>query len=128
MKGSFCGASCQIARRPYWKKFTSIINRHEVRVFDLMAEVSRRVQAGKRPEIMNKVRLVEVAAGARDVRPLNGLPRSDLRQDLLKSLNAAKQVGRQFDLPAKLLDKVFVAHSDLIRDGANRQRVRRLEK
>src|SRR5712675_1967823 len=91
-------------RSLYWKNFTSIRDRNEVGICNSMAHVSRGIQAGERLEIMHEMRLIIIAATVGEVGPLQGGACIDLREDFLKTTDAAKQFRGQPNLAAKFRD------------------------
>jgi hypothetical protein len=91
-----------------------------------VGDVGGGVDAGECAEIVNEMRLVEVAARQRDLRPVDdGASRgaSDVTQNFLETLHAAKQLWSKADLLRKKLDEAAIAETNLIcygRDGASR--------
>ena len=75
--------------------------------------VGRRIEARKRPKIVDEVRLIEVTAIQRDIGPLDVLANAHAAQRLLKSPDAAKNFGRESGFVAKYLDESPGAQADL---------------
>jgi hypothetical protein len=59
-----------------------------------LRQVGCRIEAGKGLKVVDKMGLVEIAAGQSDIRPINRLPSFDEAQHLLKAPDAAKQFWR----------------------------------
>src|SRR5947209_19530675 len=89
----------------------------------LVREVGRRVNASEGLEVVDEMRLIEVATTQRNVCPINLRRRVDETQDLLKTAHAAEQLRRQTDLFAKDLDEAPRAQARLIRHVRDRTRV-----
>lgn len=86
-----------------------------------VGDVGGGIDSREGAEIMNEVRLVEVAAGQGDFGPVNcGGCRGaacDFAKDLLKPLDAAEEFGSHADLTGKQLNEAAIAEADLIGDG-----------
>lgn len=92
-----------------------------VLVFAALYEVGAGIEAGEGMEVMDKVGLIEVAAGEGDIGPIDLLLVADEGEDFLKAANAAKQLGGQADFGGKELDEAPGTEADLgsyLRDGA----------
>ena len=79
-----------------------------------LGEIGRRIEAGEGPEVVDKMRLVEITAGQSDIGPLDPPPRSNEMQHLLKALDAAKQLGCQPHFFIENLDEPPWAEADLL--------------
>ncbi len=84
------------------------------------AEVRGGAEAGERPEVVDEMRLVVVAAGERDVRPVDVRRRRERAQDLLEAPHAAIELRREADLGREDLDESPRAEADAVRDVADR--------
>src|SRR5262249_22183573 len=93
----------------YCKNLTSVPERDVVGVFRQVlcheGGVSGRTEPGKSFEIVDEVRLIEVSAVERDLRPVQVTPGVDHLHHLLKPLDAAEQFGGQADFLAEDLYK-----------------------
>src|SRR5580698_712061 len=78
---------------------------HVVAMFGAVGEIGGGIDAGKSAEIVDKMRLVEVAAIQRDVRPFHNTAAFHKIQRLLKAADAAKHFGRESGVIAKQLDE-----------------------
>src|SRR5579859_2632510 len=80
-----------------------------------LGKVGRRRQAGKRAEVVDKVRLIVVAAGHGNLRPCRPLAVRKSAQRRLKAANAAICLGRQADGLAEHLNEAPWAEADAAR-------------
>src|SRR5580700_9704008 len=90
-------------------------------MFRTLRDVGARIDSGKSMEVVDEMRLIEIAAVHRHGRPFNLPPRSDPPQDPLESTHAAKQFRRETYFAAEHLDEALGAQPDLsghLRDGA----------
>ena len=76
-----------------------------IQVWGSVSRVRAGTQPGEGPEIVDEMRLVEVAAIERDVRPIDLPACSDSVNNLLESTDAAEQFRSQSDLGAKDVSK-----------------------
>ena len=76
----------------------SIDQGHVIRVPGAGFQISRWIDTGERPEIMNKMRLIEVAGIQGDIRPFDLRTRSHTLERSLEAIYAAEKFGRQADL------------------------------
>lgn len=81
-------------------------------VFALMPEIGARIETRKSLEIVDEMRLVEIAAGESNFRPLDLLAASYKLQRLLKAANTTKQLGGQTNFLAKKRDEAFGTKAD----------------
>lgn len=86
----------------------------------MLHQVGSRVEARKCAEVVNKMRLVEITAGQRDIHPLDLLLPSDQVQRLLKTLDAAKQLWCHTYFFTEYLDKSPLAEAKLLRQIRDR--------
>src|SRR5689334_22473391 len=77
-----------------------------------LGEVGRRCQAGKRAEVVDKVRLIVVAAGHGNLRPCRPLAVRKSAQRRVKAAYAAIRLRRQADGLAEHLDEAPWAEAD----------------
>ena len=104
---------------PYWKKVTSSRKRDVVAVLSAHGQEGRGVESGEGAEIVDEVRLIEIAAGLGDRGPRDTAAAVDMRQDVLKTPNAAEEFRREPDLGAECLDKSAPTEADAVGDLAN---------
>lgn len=94
-------------------------------------QISRWIDTGERPEIMNKMRLIEVAGIQGDIRPFDVRTGSDASQCLLEAIYAAEKFGRQADLAIEKLYEMAEAESRSfrhVRDAASKRPILKLAK
>src|SRR5260370_20722645 len=70
-------------------------------MFSLGGQVRSRIDSGKLLEIVDEVRLVEVAAAQSNFSPVNITATADDSHHLLKTLDATKQLRSQPHFPGK---------------------------
>ena len=85
-----------------------------VEVFTPVKKVGPGIEAGNGPEVVDKMRLVEIPAGQSDVHPLDLLLSSDTAQHLLKALDTAKKLWRQPHFFMEHLDEPSRAEADAL--------------
>src|SRR5579864_672319 len=90
------------------------MDRHVVQVFGFLRLISRGIDAGKLFEIMDEMRLIEIAAARRHVYPGKLCAGPNVLQHLLKAPNASKELGRESHFMGKELDKAARADTDVI--------------
>jgi hypothetical protein len=73
--------------------------------------IGRWIDAGKRAEIMNEVRLIEVAGIQCDLRPFDGSAGSDTLQRSLETMYTAEKFGCQPDLLPENFDETAGAEA-----------------
>ena len=86
----------------------------------LLRQVSRGIDAGKFFEVMDEMRLIEIATARGHVRPGKFRAVANLLQDLLKAANASKEFGRESNFIGEKLDEAARADAYMIgkfRDG-----------
>ena len=77
-------------------------------------DVGRRTDARERAEIVDEMRLIEIAAGESNFGPIDELAVACyMPQDFLETLHAAEKLGRQTDLLGEELDEAPFAQPDL---------------
>ena len=76
-------------------------------------EVGGRIDAGECAEIVNEMRLIEVAAIQRDVSPFDALAAFHAVQRPVEAPDTAKHFGRESSLIAKHLNEALGAETDL---------------
>src|ERR1035438_10620141 len=87
----------------------------------LVGNVRGRINAGEGPKVVNEMRLVEIATGQGDLRPIDAFRAArNVPQHLLKALYAAVKLGRQSNLPGEQLNEPPVAQTNLIGHAGNR--------
>src|ERR1051326_4297770 len=77
-------------------------------------QIDRWGQTSKRLEIVDEMRLVEIAAGQRQLGPSDGRVAFQQAQDLLKAAHAAKLLRRQAHRLAEDLNKACLAQADAL--------------
>src|SRR5688572_28374905 len=92
-----------------------------------LREIRGWIQAGKAPEIEDKMRLVEISAVQRHVRPVDFLLVMDATQHVLKTSDTSKLLRRQPHFFAENLDESPRAQANLPGHGADRARGRQLK-
>ena len=80
----------------------------------LLSQVSRGIDAGKFLEIVDKMRLIEIAAARGQVHPVKLSPGMDLLQDLLEAAHATKKFGRESHFIGENLDEAARADPNLV--------------
>jgi len=83
-------------------------------VVSLLRQVSRGIDAGKFFEVMDEMRLIEIATARSHVRPGKFRAVANLLQDLLKAANASKEFGRKTNLIGKKLDEAARADAYMV--------------
>ena|SRR6266699_3462117 len=86
-----------------------------------LCQIGARSQSSKSLKVVDEMRLVEIPAGERQVRPLGGLPSCGPVQHLLKAKQAAKHFWRESDVFLEQLDEALRTQAQLrrhLRDGA----------
>ena len=91
-------------------------DRDVVEMLGSVSGVRRRTEAGKSPEVVDEVSLIEITALQRHSGPVHLLAGPDATQDLLKAPDAAKQFWRQPHLISENVDKAPGAEADLASD------------
>lgn len=91
---------------------------------DPPVQISRRVQPGKRQEIVDEMRLIEISATTGDIGPVHRFLRMNAPQDFLETSNAAKEFWCQADFAPELFDELLVTHSQTMGNGGNALDVR----
>ena len=76
-----------------------------VQVLSLPGQIRGGIHAGKSVEIMDKMRLIEIAAVSREVHPIKISAFMNQLQYPLETADAAEQLGREPHLMAEELDK-----------------------
>src|SRR5260370_39155530 len=84
--------------------------------------IGRRIDSRKRYEVVNEVRLVEVAASACDFHPVIIRTTVNQLQDLLKAANARVELRRQSNLAAEKLNETARTQTNLFRHFGHRAR------
>ena len=93
--------------------------RHVIAMRRLVRQIGGGIDPGEGAEIVDEVRLIEVAAIQRDIGPFHALAAFHSTQGLLEAANAAKHFGRESGFIAKHLDESLGTESDLIRDACD---------
>ena len=104
---------CLTLAEAYWKNFTLCSPDEIALTFQTATEVGGRVQPGEVDEVVDEVGLVKVPTSTGDVRPIYFRACLHFEQDLLKTTNTAKHLGREAGLSPEQVNEVFVAESDL---------------
>ena len=80
----------------------------------LLRYVSCGINAGKLFEIMDEMRLIEIAAASRHIHPGKVCAGANLLQDLLKAADASKELWRKPNFVGKKLNEPARADADVI--------------
>src|ERR1700691_589210 len=94
--------------------------RDVIEMFRTVSDIRGRIDPRKRMEVVDEMRLIEIAAIRRYRSPLHRPSRADPPQHSLESPHAAKQLGREPDFAAEHLYESLRAEADLtgnVRDG-----------
>ena len=89
-----------------------------------LGEIGAGRQSSKRLEVVDKMRLIEIAAGQRQFCPSGVRGALQHTQDLLKAPHAAKLLGRQSHRVAEHLDEACLAEADALSHRRDAWRVR----
>src|SRR5216110_2403252 len=94
----------------------------------LVQHVCSRIDTGKSAKVMNKMRLIEVAAGERDVSPVNLTRVVNQFQHTLETAHAAERLGSKADCLTEALYESALAESDLVAHDRHSGQVRNVMK
>src|SRR5258708_27525035 len=98
----------------YFKKLNLPGQGYVVQMRRVKCQIGRRVDPGECPEVVIKIRLVEIAARKCNLRPIDFFAFQTKRQHSLKSPHTAKQFRRQPYLPSKHLNESACTQSNLV--------------
>jgi len=85
-----------------------------VEVLSFVQHVGGRINAGEGPKVMNEVRLIEVAAGEREIDPINLACDVDQLEDSLETAHAAERLGSEADCLAEAVDEGSLTEADFL--------------
>lgn len=80
--------------------------------------VARRRETGERTEVVNEVRLIEIAGIEGNEGPIDRLPAMRARDRVLEAADSAEPFWRETDLDLESLDESFRTHADRASDPA----------
>src|SRR6266851_330821 len=106
---------CTAPRAAYWKKAKSV-HRDVIDVARSARDVLGGIDAGERLEVVDEVRLVEVAARERHIGPIDVRLLIHEMQHALKSPHAAEDLRRESDLFEEELLESAGADADCVDD------------
>ena len=99
----------------YCKKLTLLLNGHVIAMLLApLRQVSGWVEAGKSLEVMDKVGLIEITTGQRNLCPLERRSLFKQAEDLLEALDTAEQLGGQPHLFTEELDEPPLAEANIL--------------
>ena len=116
---NFLDAPLRFARG-YRRDFRPVraLKRDVILELSFVGDVRCGIDAGEGAEVVDEMRLIEVAARQCNLRPVDaaiGACRAeDVAQNLLETLHATEQLRRQADMLRKQLNEMAIAESDLI--------------
>lgn len=90
-----------------------------IELWTLLREVCRWREAGKSPKVVDKMRLIKIAASQRQVGPIDRSAGVDAAQRRLKAPDAAKAFGRQAHLGGEQIEEAPRAEADLCGDSGD---------
>src|SRR5215475_2708150 len=108
--------------RLYCKNLNLLEDRNVVQMLCLQGQVGGWAHSGELPEIMDKMRLIKIAAVTRYIHPIEFLALVDVLQSLLKPAYTTEELGRKSGLVAEELNKATRADTDLVCHRRDRRR------